>query len=162
MKGLAGAEGIEPSHGGIKITSSDNKLKADSDSSCSVHVKAHQSVSLPVGISKPRVLHPYDPAEAIGITEAATRAGKSDRTIRNWCLDHQIGRRIAGRWAVSAVALDMLLGGDADSLQAYLAGDRASERITSYFAARSIPLRFISPRTVSGFADFAVADAGNT
>jgi hypothetical protein len=137
---LAGAEGIEPSHGGIKITGSDKRFKADSDSSCCVHVKAYQSVSLPVGTPKPQVLHPYDPAEAIGITEAATRAGKSDRTIRNWCLDHQIGRRIAGQWAVSAVALDMLLEGDVDCLQAYLAGDRTSEQVTSYFKARSIPL----------------------
>ena len=53
--------------------------------------------------------------------------GKTDRTNRNWCLDHQIGRRIAGHWAVSAPALDMLLAGDNDGLQAYLAGDRTSE-----------------------------------
>jgi len=85
------------------------------------------------------ILHPYDPAEAINIAVAASRAGKCDRTIRNWCLDRQIGRRIAGRWAVSAVALDMLLAGDDDSLQAYLAGDRSSAGVVSYYIARSIP-----------------------
>jgi len=85
------------------------------------------------------ILHPYDPAEAINTTMAANRAGRCDRTIRNWCLDRQIGRRIAGRWAVSAVALDMLLAGDDDSLQAYLAGDRSSARVVSYYIARSIP-----------------------
>ena len=87
------------------------------------------------------ILQPYDPAEAINITVAASRAGKCDRTIRNWCLDRQIGRRIAGRWAVSAVALDMLLAGDDDSLQAYLTGDRSSSRVVSYYVARSIPHR---------------------
>ena len=112
------------------------------------------------------VLHPFDPAEAIGVTEAAVRAGKSERTIRNWCMERQIGRRIAGQWAVSAVALDMLLAGDDHSLQAYLAGDRESDHVVAYYLLRSIPLR--SPArtpsldTVSGFADFAVADAGNT
>jgi len=107
---------------------------------------------------KAAILHPFDPAEAISITEAAGRAGKSDRTIRNWCLDHQIGRRIAGQWAVSAVALDMLLAGDADSLHAYLAGDRTSDQIVSYYSARSIPL----PAIASDFADFAVADTAST
>jgi hypothetical protein len=87
-----------------------------------------------------KALIPYQPAEAISVTEAAERAGKTDRTIRNWCLDHQIGRRIAGHWAVSAPALDMLLAGDNDGLQAYLAGDRTSDRVVSYFEARSIPL----------------------
>ena len=83
----------------------------------SASVEAHMKAS---------VLQPFDPAEAIGVAEAAARSGKSDRTIRNWCMERQIGRRIAGQWAVSAVALDMLLAGDDDSLQAYLAGDRSS------------------------------------
>src|SRR5262245_28667161 len=48
---------------------------------------------------KAMILQPYDPAESINITVAASRAGRSDRTIRNWCLDRHIGRRIAGRWA---------------------------------------------------------------
>jgi len=108
------------------------------------------------------ILQPFDPVEAVRITEAAVRAGKSERTIRNWCLDHKIGRRIAGQWAVSAVALDMLLAGDAESLQDYLAGDRVSDRVVSYYRARSIPLRATTSSPVSGFSDFAVADAGNT
>jgi hypothetical protein len=111
------------------------------------------------------VLQPFDPAEAICITEAAVRAGKSDRTIRNWCLDHQIGRRVAGQWAVSAVALDMLLAGDDCSLQAYLAGDRGSDRVVSYYKARSIrlpPASKVATGETSGFAGFAVADAGHT
>ena len=86
------------------------------------------------------VLLPYDPAEAIGITEAARRAGKGERTLREWCALHRIGRRIGGRWAVSQPALDMLLDGDLEALEAYLAGDRASERVRSYYARRSIPV----------------------
>jgi hypothetical protein len=107
------------------------------------------------------ILQPYDPAEAISIAVAASRAGKSDRTIRNWCLDHQIGRRIAGRWAVSAVALDMLLAGDEDSLHAYLAGDRSSARVVSYYIARSIPRPSFTV-TVSGSSDFALVDTADT
>jgi hypothetical protein len=67
-----------------------------------------------------KILLPYDPAEAISVKEAAARAGKSERTIRNWCLDRQIGRCIAGRSAVSVPALDMLLAGDVETLEAYL------------------------------------------
>jgi hypothetical protein len=82
----------------------------------------------------------YSPAEMISIREAAARAGRSERTVRNWCLDRQIGRRIGKQWAVSAPALDMFLANDEAGLQAYLAGDRTSERVASYFRARSIPL----------------------
>jgi len=89
---------------------------------------------------QPAILTPYDPAEAIGTAEAARRAGKGQRTIREWCALHRIGRRIGGRWAVSQPALDMLLEGDAESLEAYLAGDRASERVQSYYLRRSIPI----------------------
>jgi hypothetical protein len=116
---------------------------------------------------KPAILHPYDPAEAISITVAAERAGKCGRTVRNWCADHQIGRRIAGQWAVSAVALDMLLAGDHEGLQAYLAGDRSADRIVSYYRRRSIELpsapSVLAHATaigVSASSDFAVVNAG--
>jgi hypothetical protein len=108
------------------------------------------------------ILHPYNPSEAIRIAKAATLAGKSDRTIRNWCRERHIGRRIAGQWAVSVVALDMLLAGDQDSLEAYLAGDRSSATVVSYYAARSIPPPSTTAPTVSGSSDFAVAEAGDT
>src|SRR5262245_13557572 len=112
---------------------------------------------------KPAVLHPYDPAEAIGIAEAALRADKSTRTLRNWCADHQIGRRIAGQWAVSAIALDMLLASDGAALQAYLAGDRTADCVVSYYRRRSIALPAPPAPTmvgVSASAGFAVAEAG--
>ena len=88
----------------------------------------------------PATLRPYYLAEAIGVAEAARQAGKSMRTMREWCALHRIGRIIGGRWAISEVALDMLLNGDKDSLEAYLNGDRTSERVRSYYTRRSIPL----------------------
>src|SRR4051812_12123978 len=115
------------------------------------------------------VLHPFDPTEAISVVEAAARAGKTDRTIRNWCMERQIGRRLAGQWAVSAVALDMLLAGDDNALEAYLAGDRASDHVVAYYRLRSIAFKHSAQvetpslvSDISAFADFAVAEAGNT
>src|SRR5262245_41218372 len=106
----------------------------------------------------PAILRPYSLAEAIGVTEAARRAGKSERTMREWCARHQIGRVIGGRWAISQVALDMLLEGDKDSLEAYLNGDRTSERVRSYYARRSITLQTIP----AGSADYADMSGGRT
>jgi hypothetical protein len=116
------------------------------------------------GTPRPAVLRPFNPAEAIRITNAATLAGKSERTIRNWCLERHIGRRIGGHWAVSIVALDMLLAGDHEGLVAYLAGDRTSARVVSYYTARSIRLPIIVTMTppVSEFSEFAVAEARDT
>ena len=53
---------------------------------------------------------PFDPTEFISTKEARRRDGVAQRTMREWCVHHRIGRRIAGRWRVSQVALDMLLG----------------------------------------------------
>ena len=83
---------------------------------------------------------PFDPAEFIGTEEARRRAGVAQRTIREWCVLHRIGRRIAGRWRVSQVALDMLLGADHNALQAYHSGDRTSSHVRLYFARRNIDL----------------------
>ena len=68
------------------------------------------------------------------------------------------GRIIGGRWAISQVALDMLLDGDKDSLEAYLSGDRSSERVRSYYMRRSIPLQSIP----AGSADYADTSGGRT
>jgi hypothetical protein len=57
-----------------------------------------------------RTLIPFHVREAISLKDAAAVAGKSQRTVRRWCSEHGIGRRIAdGSWAVSRVALAMLL-----------------------------------------------------
>lgn len=48
--------------------------------------------------------------------------------------------RIAGRWAVSRVALQMLLEDDLNGLRLYLAGDRRSLAVTSYFTRLGVPI----------------------
>jgi hypothetical protein len=105
---------------------------------------------------QPAILRPFYLAEAIGVAEAARQAGRSERTMREWCARHQIGRMIGGRWAISQVALDMLLDGDEGTLEAYLNGDRISERVRSYYARRSIPLRTVP----AGSADYADTSGG--
>ena len=112
-----------------------------------------------MGRPRTAILHPYDPAEVIGIAEAARRAGRAERTVREWCALHHIGRKVAGRLAISSPALDMLLEGDMEALGAYLAGDRATDRVRSYFQRRGIPL---PSAEISASAGFAVAEAGNT
>ena len=100
----------------------------------------------------PAILRPYYLAEVIGVAEAARQAGRSPRAIREWCSLHGIGRIIGGRWAISQVALDMLLEGDKDGLEAYLNGDRTSERVRSYYIRRSIPLQSV-PAASADYAD---------
>jgi hypothetical protein len=81
------------------------------------------------------VLVPFNPAEACSLQEAAYRSGKSASTVRNWCLNHGIGRRVAGGvWLVSKPALEMLLDGNEVALAAYHNGDRTSELVAPYFA----------------------------
>lgn len=98
------------------------------------------------------VLRPFNPVEAISTTEAARRAGVSDRTIRNWCLDHGIGRKVGGHHRVSLPALDMLVESDTGALADYQAGIRGA-RVRTYFDRHNIPLA-----SVSAFSDFADAD----
>jgi hypothetical protein len=94
----------------------------------------HGVISRPAASQSPQVLIPFDAREAICLKEAAARAGKGETTIRNWCRDHHIGRRVGGGvWMVSCVALAMFLDGDEKALRAYLAGDRASEQVRRYF-----------------------------
>lgn len=79
-------------------------------------------------------LIPYDKREGIPLNVAAERAGKSPGTIRNWCIEHGIGRRVGGgQWIVSKVALAMFLDGDEVALVAYKKGDRSSDRVVAYF-----------------------------
>lgn len=88
----------------------------------------------------PQVLLPYSAAEAITIAEAKVLAGRSNRTLREWCQRYDIGRRIAGQWRISRVALEMLLSSDWDALATYLRGDRRSARVTTYFERCEVPL----------------------
>jgi hypothetical protein len=81
------------------------------------------------------ILIPFDRREGISLKEAAKLAGKSVGTIRNWCVERSIGRKVGGgTWIVSKVALSMFLDGDDVALAAYLSGDRESEIVAPYFA----------------------------
>jgi hypothetical protein len=76
-------------------------------------------------VRSPRILIPFDKREAVSLSIAAEIARKCERTMRNWCVEHDLGRRIGGHWAVSRVALAMYLDGDEDALAAYHDGARA-------------------------------------
>lgn len=47
----------------------------------------------------------------MGTAEAAKLAGVCEYTIRIWCGQYLIGRKVAGRWRVSRTALGALLSG---------------------------------------------------
>ncbi len=78
-------------------------------------------------------LVPFDKREAVSLQTAATIADQSSGTIRNWCIEHNIGRKVGGAWLVSRVALQMFLDGDEVALAAYLLGDRESDFVVEYF-----------------------------
>ena len=79
------------------------------------------------------------PRESAASSELALR---SESTIRKWCNEKGIGRRIAGgKWDISRVALQMVLENDEIiALKAHLTGDRASECVKTYFDRYGIPL----------------------
>ena len=86
-----------------------------------------------------KILVPFDKRECISLKEAADIAGKSESTMRGWCDQHGLGRRVGGgSWMVSKVALAMFLDGDIKALRAYHAGDRASELVAPYFRRSGI------------------------
>lgn len=90
-------------------------------------------------LSDSRCLIPFDRREGMTTAEAARKANRTERTIRMWCRDHDIGRRVAGGpWLVSRVALAMFLNDDAPALRAYLGGDRRSPKVSAYFAAEGL------------------------
>jgi hypothetical protein len=83
----------------------------------------------------PQVLIPFRRTEAFrDLPEAAAEAGRGVSTMRLWCEQHHVGRRIGGRWEVSRVALRMFLHGDDAALRLYLAGERSGV-VSEHYAA---------------------------
>jgi hypothetical protein len=82
---------------------------------------------------RPQILVPFNRKEELTPEQAAAIAGRKVRTIRLWCEQHQIGRKVGGVLRISRVALAMYLDGDDEALRAYLAGERTSPRVTEYF-----------------------------
>src|SRR3954462_14614981 len=97
-------------------------------------MKCHVSWMGSEADQRPHVLIPFHPREAITTAVAARIAGRAERTIRLWCEQHHIGRRVGGGpWMVSRVALSMFLDDDDAALAAYLAGDRSGARIVAHY-----------------------------
>src|SRR6266852_8435213 len=77
---------------------------------------------------------PFDRRECISLKGAADIAGKSESTLRAWCNERGLGRRIGGgTWSVSKVALAMFLDWDVKALRSYHAGDRTGPIVMPYF-----------------------------
>lgn len=81
-----------------------------------------------------KILVPFDKREGISLRKAAGIAGKSESTMRSWCDEHGLGRRVGGGpWMVSKVALAMHLDGDRKALQAYHSGRRDDPCVVRFF-----------------------------
>jgi hypothetical protein len=107
---------------------------------------------------EPAILRPFHRSEVLSIEQAAFIANKSKRTIREWVLLHDLGRRIGGHWVVSKVALAMWLDGNKDALSRYLAGDRSSPTITEYFEHCGVPLPRSRAQANFGFREQALSE----
>jgi hypothetical protein len=83
---------------------------------------------------RPQTLTPFWPEEAFTVKEAGFLTRKSDGTIRSWCQNNFLGRRVGGgSWLVSKVALAAFLDGDKQALNLYLRGDRTSPAVVKYY-----------------------------
>lgn len=107
-----------------------------------VHFRRVLTELLSQGI-QPKILLPFHRDEACTVSEATKIANRSPRRLREWAQTCGIGRYVAGRWAISRIALDILLSGDVESMRKYLLGDRRSEAIVAYYERCGVPL----PRT---------------
>jgi hypothetical protein len=79
------------------------------------------------------ILSPFDIRESMEVAAATKYAGVVGATIRTWCVRYGIGRKIAGDWHVSRVALRMFMDGNMQALAAYHAGDRDNPVVVEYF-----------------------------
>jgi hypothetical protein len=79
------------------------------------------------------ILSPFDIRESMEVAAATKYAGVVGATIRTWCVRYGIGRKIAGDWHVSRVALRMFMDGNTQALAAYHAGDRDNPAVVEYF-----------------------------
>jgi hypothetical protein len=73
--------------------------------------------------------------EALNLAMASFHAGKSSRTIRDWCSRYGIGcaPSKSGTLRISAPALEMVLHGDMAALDLLRDGKRDDERVRRYF-----------------------------
>ena len=86
-------------------------------------------------------LIPHIPGEAMTTGHAKKLAGVHEETIRRWCEEKGIGRKVMGRWRVSRVALTMLVETNTRALRLYLAGERHHPEVAAYFERFGLKLR---------------------
>jgi hypothetical protein len=80
------------------------------------------------------VLVPFDPREAMTVDAAAKIAGRNARTIRNWCIESGIGRRMAGGpWAISRPLFFMFIEDKRRELTDYFDGRPLTQVHVEYF-----------------------------
>ena len=84
------------------------------------------------------VLVPFAKEECLSIRQASSEAGVSGQSIRNWCDQYGLGRKIGAQLKVSKVALRMFLNGDKNALAMYHRGDRSSGVVKHYYACEGL------------------------
>lgn len=79
--------------------------------------------------------------DIILMKRAEDHAGKTDKTIRNWCRQYGIGRQSCpgAPIEISAPALEMVLEGDMIALELLREGNRTHPRVKRYFDHLGIP-----------------------
>ena len=86
------------------------------------------------------LLNPFSTAEAMLLGEAAERTGWAAVTLRERAVKYGLGRKIAGRWTFSRVALELFLNGRDEALSRYLSGDRTDPEVVETFEKLGVPL----------------------
>lgn len=95
-------------------------------------MKIRKSISITDEL--PSTLIPYDAREAISVRAAAKQSGRCPATIKAWCHNYHIGRRVmGGNLEISRPALAMAQEGQWKILDLYLAGDRSSPEICRFY-----------------------------
>jgi transposase len=73
--------------------------------------------------------------EFISTSSAAKIVGRSQRTIRRWCTQFDIGHKaLTGDWYVSRPALNMVQTGDREALTEWRKGARAQQVLWHFCA----------------------------
>ena len=92
-------------------------------------------------------LSPFRRDLVMTLSDASEHSGRSISTIRAWCAQHHIGRKVGGAWLVDAVAFDLFIQGRLNALARYLSGDRKHPEIVEAFERLNLPLEPPLPLT---------------
>ena len=76
----------------------------------------------------------------MSLADASERSGRAINTVRTWCAQHHLGRKVGGTWHIDAIAFELYVDGRFDALERYLNGDRAHPEIVDAFTSLGVPL----------------------